>query len=206
MSVPVLNLLRQPQASPWWRLWPAGLLGAWLGAALGLACHAQLPALRQAQAERQALAATQAQQRTQAKTQRQAQAQQAALLREAQARWQVQQHWHATLSALAQEQGMRVQVWQGDAQQLQLQAWLPQGRAVSELLAALNAAGPSPWRLHSLRPSAGAATDAGAGAGVWLQLQAQLPVASLRATPAQTGRAEQHAAQAQASGSAQERP
>lgn len=186
MSVPVLNLLRQPQASPWWGLWPAGLLGAWLGAALGWACHAQLPALRQARAERQTLAVAQAQQHAQAKVQRQAQAQQAAALREAQARWQVQQRWHATLSALAQAHGLRVQVWQGDAQQLQLQAWLPQGRAVSELLVALNAAGPSPWRLHSLSPDAGAAPGTGTGAGVWLHLQAQLPAAALRARPAQS--------------------
>ena len=206
MSAPVLNLLRQPQASSGWGLWLAGLSGVWLGATVGLVCHGQLAALQQAQVERQKLAAAHAQQLARANAQRQAQAQQAIVQREAQARWQQQRRWHATLSALAHEQGLRVQAWQGDAQQLQLQAWLPQGRAVSELLAALNAAGPSPWRLHSLRPSAGAATDAGAGAGVWLQLQAQLPAASWRATPVQTGRAEQHAAQAQASGSAQERP
>ena len=177
MTVPALNLLRQPQGSAWWQLWPAAVLGAWLGGAVGVVCHAQLPALQQAQAQRRAVWAQQTQQEARAKAQRQAQSLQAAAVRVAQTRWQEQQRWHATLSALASEKGMRVQGWQGDAQQLQLQAWLPQAGDVPEVLAALNAVGPSPWRVHSLQQ--------GAGAGVTLNLQAPLPPAALRARPAQ---------------------
>jgi len=177
MTAPALNLLRQPQASAWWQLWPAVVLGAWLGGAVGWVCHAQLPALQQAQAQRLAVWAQQAQQQARAKAQRQAQVQQAAAGQAAQTRWQAQQRWHATLSALASEKGMRVQGWQGDAQQLQLQAWLPQAGDVPEVLAALNAVGPSPWRVHSLQQ--------GAGAGVTLNLQAPLAPAAPRARPVQ---------------------
>ena len=117
MSAPVLNLLRQPQASSVWGLWLAGLSGVWLGATVGLVCHGQLAALQQAQVERQKLAAAHAQQLARANAQRQAQAQQAIVQREAQARWQQQRRWHATLSALAHEQGLRVQAWQGGVPQ-----------------------------------------------------------------------------------------
>lgn len=167
MTQPALNLLRWPQASVWLRLWPAMLSGAWLGAALGLACHVQLPALLQAQAERQRWAAMQAQQQARADAQRQVRAQHEAAERQAQARWLQQWRWHAALSALAGEHGLRVQRWQGDAHQLQLQAWLPQAGGVTEVLMAMNAAGPSTWRLQGL--------NHGAGAGVWLNLQAPLP-------------------------------
>lgn len=172
MSRPALNLLRQVQAAPWTGLWPAALCGAWLGGAIGLTCQWQLPALAQAEAERQRLTAAQAQQARQASAQRRARAQQEAAQRAAQNRWQQQQDWHAALSALAQAHGLRVQSWQGDAQQLQLQAWLPQARDVSEVLLALNATGPSPWRLQSLRQNA--------EPGVWLNLQAQLPAPASR--------------------------
>ena len=82
MMTPALNLLRQPQASDWWGLWPAAALGAWLGGALGLVCHAQLPALQQAQNENRILLAQHAQQQSRAKAQRHAQSQQAAAARE----------------------------------------------------------------------------------------------------------------------------
>lgn len=175
MSRPALNLLRQAQASAWIDLWPAALAGLALGVAVGLLCRAQLPGLLHAQAERQRLAAAGAQQQARELAQAQARAQQAAARREAQARWQQQQGWHLALSELARERGLRVQSWQGDLQQLQVQAWLPQARDVPEVLAALNAHGPSPWRLHSL--------SQGAGPGVWLKLQAQLPAAAPRAAP-----------------------
>lgn len=164
MTQPVLNLLRWPQPSAWRRGWPAALLGAWLGAAIGLGCHGQLPELREAQAQRQRVAATRAQQDLRAQAQRQARAQDEAAQRQAIARWQQQQRWHAALSALALAHGLRVQRWQGDAQQLQLQAWLPQAHDAPQVLTALNAAGPPAWQLHSL--------SHGAGAGVWLNLQA----------------------------------
>jgi len=167
VSRPALNLLRQAQAAPWTGLWPAALCGAWLGGAIGLTCQWQLPALVQAERARQHLAAAQAQQERQASAQRQARAQQEAAQRATQNRWQQQQHWHAALSALAHTHGLRVQHWQGDAQQLQLQAWLPQARDLSAVLLALNATGPSAWRLHGLRQNA--------EPGVWLNLQAQLP-------------------------------
>ena len=176
MSRPALNLLRQPLASPWTGLWPAALSGVWLGGALGLACQWQLPALLQAQAERQQLVAAQAQQQRRLNAQRHTLARQAAAQQEVQTRWRQQQRWHDALAALATEQGLRVQRWQGDAQQLQLQAWLPQAQLVPEVLAALNAAGPGDWRLQRLSHNA--------GHGVWLSLHAPLPAPLARATPA----------------------
>lgn len=184
MSAPALNLLRYPQsASPMrWTGAVWALVGALCACGWGLWQQAQLAQVQQqrqqleqqlqAQATARALAASQAQH---------GRVQEAERWRAAQ--WQVQrerlQSVHAQLALAQRELGLRLQRWQGDAKQLQLQAWLPGVQALPELQSRLSGAWPTAWTLESL---AGAADG-----GVQLVLTAplaQAPASGAAATPA----------------------
>lgn len=149
------------------------LLGLMSGMGRGWWSQAQLPTWQGQHQQLQMRQAQQAQLAAQAQARAQkAQWQQQALQRDSEWRQRRQQllQLHEVLGQAGTDLGLRLQRWQGDEHRLQLQGWLPQAQAWPQLQARLSAAGPQPWRLHSLQTAA--------EAGVQLELEAPWPVAS----------------------------
>lgn len=159
MNAPALNLLRYPRRMSWrhgpmpWLALVGFLLGGLGGAAWGLWSQSQRAHW---QTQRQALQA-QARQQAHAQARAAGLAQQSRLAQAAQRRqqaWHAEREqlmrWHERLEQTAADTGLRVQLWQGQAQTLQLQAHLPPSGDWLSVQARLNQAGPQDWQLQSL--------------------------------------------------------
>lgn len=141
------------QSPTFWLVLLGTLAGGLGGTGWGLWARSQWPHW---QAQREALQ-SQARQQVQAQA-RAAQSAQRARLQEAAHRREQAWHdereqvlrWHALLGQAAAETGMRVQLWQGQGQFVQLQLSLPPASDALAVQTQLNRAGAPDWRLHSL--------------------------------------------------------